>query len=302
VNDSLISLHGLHHSYGSHVALSDITAEIPSGQIGLVGANGAGKSTLIQNLLGILTPTQGSASLFGLPVRENLMAVRRRVGYMSERTALPLDQTAADFLIYAAQLAGISNNDARQRASEILTLTGLHEERFRHIREFSTGMKQRVMLAQAIVHDPDLVFLDEPTAGLDPEGRDEMLALISRLGSFGINTVVSSHVLTDIEAVCNWVVMLDGGKLLRSSALEALIDSAVIQLEVFGDIGPVISELSTRGAQVSQSGSVLEVRLAGEDPHSLVMDALVSARVGVRSLKSKRTSLEDVFLAEGETA
>jgi ABC-2 type transport system ATP-binding protein len=301
VNDSLISLQSLHHAYGSHVALTDITAEIPSGQIGLVGANGAGKSTLIQNLLGILTPTQGSASLFGLPVRENLMAVRRRVGYMSERTALPLDQTAADFLIYAAQLAGISNNDARQRASEILTLTGLHEERFRHIREFSTGMKQRVMLAQAIVHDPDLVFLDEPTAGLDPEGRDEMLALISRLGSFGINTVVSSHVLTDIEAVCNWVVMLDGGKLLRSSALEALIDSAVIQLEVFGDIGPVISELSTRGAEVSQSGSVLEVRLAGEDPHSLVMDALVSARAGVRSLKLKRTSLEDVFLAEGKT-
>jgi ABC-2 type transport system ATP-binding protein len=302
VNESLISLDSLHHAYGSQVALTDISAEIPAGQIGLVGANGAGKSTLIQNLLGILTPTQGSASLFGLPVRENLLAVRRRVGYMSERTALPLDQTAADFLIYAAQLAGLPSKDARQRASEILTLTGLHEERFRHIREFSTGMKQRVMIAQAIVHDPDLVFLDEPTAGLDPEGRDEMLDLIARLGSFGINTVVSSHVLTDIEAVCNWVIMLDGGKLLRNSALETLVDSAVIELEVFGDPADVTLELTSRGARVTLLGSVLEIRIDGEDPHGVVMDALASAGVGVRSLRSKRTSLEDVFLAEGESA
>ncbi len=300
MNESLISLDALHHAYGSHVALTDISAEVPAGQIGLVGANGAGKSTLIQNLLGILTPTQGSASLFGLPIRENLLEVRRRVGYMSERTALPLDQTAADFLIYAAQLAGVPSKDARQRASEILTLTGLHEERFRHIREFSTGMKQRVMLAQSIVHDPDLVFLDEPTAGLDPEGRDEMLDLIARLGSFGINTVVSSHVLTDIEAVCDWVVMLDGGKLIRNSALESLTERSIMELEVLGDPETVQMELTTRGAEVIRTGQVLEIRLEGANAHGEVMAALVSVGAGVRSLHSKRTSLEDVFLSQGE--
>ena len=299
MNDALISLSGLHHSYGSHVALTDISTEIPAGQIGLVGANGAGKSTLIQNLLGILTPTEGSASLFGLPVRENLLEVRRRVGYMSERNALPLDQTAADFLIYAAQLAGVPSKEARQRASQILTLTGLHEERFRHIREFSTGMKQRVMLAQSIVHDPDLVFLDEPTAGLDPEGRDEMLELIARLGSFGINTVVSSHVMTDIEAVCNWVVMLDGGRLIRSSALEALTEESVMELEVFGDTESVHVELTARGISVVRENQTLEIRLEGGNAHSEVMQALAAVGAGVRSLHSKRTSLEDVFLNEG---
>ena len=186
------------------------TSRCREGRTGLVGANGAGKTTLIKILLGILTPTAGRASVFGTVVADDPLDVRSRIGYMPESLALPLSQTAADFTIYAAELAGIPPRDARQRASDVLTLVGLHEERFRYLGGFSTGMKQRAMLAQAIVHDPELVFLDEPTAGLDPEGREEMLHLIGRLGEFGINVLVSSHVLTDIEQTCDWVVMLDG--------------------------------------------------------------------------------------------
>ena len=195
--------------YGDIVALHHLDFSVPPGRIGLVGANGAGKSTLIKVLLGILRPTAGNASVLGLDVSRDTIGVRSRVGYMPEGSCLPLSQTAADFTVYAAELAGIPTKAARQRASDVLTLVGLHEERFRYLGEFSTGMKQRAMLAQAIVHDPELVFLDEPTAGLDPEGREEMLALIGRLGDFGINVMVSSHVLTDIETTCDWVIMLD---------------------------------------------------------------------------------------------
>ncbi|MGH7467656.1 MAG: ABC transporter ATP-binding protein, partial [Longimicrobiales bacterium] len=171
---SLIELDGLSQAYGNLVALNGLTGTIPPASVGLVGANGAGKSTLIKVLLGILKPTSGTASVLGLSVIDNTIAVRERVGYMPERGGLPPDQTAADFMIYAAELAGIPHRAARQRASDVLTLVGLHEERFRHLGDFSTGMLQRALLAQAIVHDPDLVLLDEPLAGLDPDGRDQM--------------------------------------------------------------------------------------------------------------------------------
>ena len=190
----LIELVGLSHSYGDVVALTDLPGTIPHGSIGLVGANGAGKSTLIKVLLGILRPFQGEASVLGLSVTEDTIAMRARVGYMPERGGLPSDQTAADFMIYAAELAGIPPKAAKQRASDVLTLVGLHEERFRHLGDCSTGMRQRALLAQAIVHDPELIFLDEPIAGLDPEGRDEMLSLISRLRDSPCSNLRSSPV------------------------------------------------------------------------------------------------------------
>ena len=292
----IIAASDLGHAYGEIVALANVDLEVPAGSVGLVGANGAGKTTLIKILLGILQPALGTVRVFGRDMKTDALAVRSRVGYMPERPCLPLSQTAADFMIYAARLAGIPPRAARQRASDVLTLVGLHEERFRYMGEFSTGMKQRAMLAQAIVHDPDLVFLDEPTAGLDPEGRDEMLDLVGRLGEFGINVLASSHVLSDIERTCDWVIMLDGGRVLRTGALSGLVDSETVVLEVLGDPAPVVGELAARGAVVEMSGQRIQVQVGSGDPFDLVRDVLAETGTGIRSLGTRSTSLEDVFL------
>ena len=294
---SIITTTGLGHAYGSVVALHGVDLDVPAGRVGLVGANGAGKTTFIKILLGILDPTVGDVAVFGDDVRTKAINIRSRVGYMPEGACLPLSQTAADFVVYAAELAGIPPKAARQRASDVLTLVGLHEERFRYLGDFSTGMKQRAKLAQAIVHDPDLVFLDEPTAGLDPEGRDEMLDLIARLGSFGINVLVSSHVLTDIERTCDWVVMLDGGRVLRNGPMESLVEADTVQVDVIGDPVEIANDLGARGATVSMDGTTLLVQLADGDPFDLVMEVLASRGDGMRSLGARSTSLEDLFLA-----
>ncbi len=291
----ILSARDLGHAYGSIVALHGVEFALPAGRIGLVGANGAGKTTLIKILLGILRPTTGSATVLGFDATKNMLDIRSRIGYMPESDCLPGDVTASEFVIYSAGLAGLPPNAARQRASDVLTLVGLNEERFRRLGGFSTGMKQRTKLAQAIVHDPELVFLDEPTAGLDPEGREEMLNLISRLGGFGINVLVSSHVLGDIERTCDWVLMLDGGRVLRSGPLSHLVDADVVEVEVVGDPTALIEHLRDAGARVETTGTRLYVA-ASTDPFDLVRDALAETGTGMWSMGPKATTLEDVFL------
>jgi len=297
VDTPILSARELGLAYGSIVALHGVEFDLPPGRIGLVGANGAGKTTLIKILLGILRPTLGSASVLGFDATRDMLDVRSRIGYMPEDDCLPLDVNASEFVVYAAGLAGLPKNAARQRASDVLTLVGIEEERFRPLGGFSTGMKQRTKLAQAIVHDPELVFLDEPTAGLDPEGREEMLELIARLGGFGINVLVSSHVLGDIERTCDWVLMLDGGRVLRSGPLSHLIDADVVSVEVVGDAGAVARHLIAAGAAVEESGARLLVSTVDDDPFLLVRDALAATGSGMFSMGPKATTLEDVFLA-----
>lgn len=298
----LIELNGLTHAYGSLVALKGLTGTIPSASVGLVGANGAGKSTLIKVLLGILKPTEGTASVLGLSVTEDTIAMRQRVGYMPERGGLPPDQTAADFMIYAAELAGIPARAARQRASDVLTLVGLHEERFRYLGDFSTGMLQRALLAQAIVHDPDLVLLDEPLAGLDPEGRDQMLRLIGRLREFGINTMVSSHVLTDIESTCNWIVMIERGQIVRNGTLESLTSGNTVALEVLDHVDTTEALLRQRGAVVHRRGQLLEVTTTNGDPYDLINRVLAESGGGLRLLKTSVRTLEDAYMEDGRVS
>lgn len=292
----ILSARDLGHAYGSIVALHGVEFDLPAGRTGLVGANGAGKTTLIKILLGILRPTTGSATVLGFDATKDMLDVRSRIGYMPESDCLPLDVTASEFVVYAAGLAGLPPNASRQRSSDVLTLVGVEEERFRPLGGFSTGMKQRTKLAQAIVHDPELVFLDEPTAGLDPEGREEMLELISRLGGFGINVLVSSHILGDIERTCDWVLMLDGGRVLRSGPLAHLVDADVVSVDVLGDISAVVGHLRAAGATVDTSGSRLLVSSSDDDPFRLVRDALATTGSGMRSLGPKASTLEDVFL------
>ncbi|MGH7460429.1 MAG: ABC transporter ATP-binding protein [Longimicrobiales bacterium] len=299
---SIIELDGLTQAYGSMIALNGLSATIPPASIGLVGANGAGKSTLMKVLLGILKPSAGTATVLGLSVTNDTIAMRQRVGYMPERGGLPPDQTAADFMIYAAQLAGIAPRAARQRASDVLTLVGLHEERFRYLGDFSTGMLQRALLAQAIVHDPDLVLLDEPLAGLDPEGRDQMLRLIGRLKGFGIYTLVSSHVLTDIESTCDWIVMLEGGRIIRNGTLESLTLGDTVRVEVLDNADTVDALLRERGAAVRRMGHLLEVTSSNGDPYDLINRVLAETGSGLSLLKASVRTLEDAYLGEGRAA
>lgn len=295
----LIELDGLTQAYGSAVVLKGLTATIPCASVGLVGSNGAGKSTLMKTLLGILRPTSGTARVLGHSVSDETIAMRERVGYMPERGGLPPDQTAADFMIYAAELAGIPSRAARQRASDVLTLVGLHEERFRHLGDFSTGMLQRALLAQAIVHDPDVVLLDEPLSGLDPEGRDQMLRLIGRLRGFGIFTLVSSHVLSDIESTCDWIVMIEDGRIIQNGTLESLTSGTTVGVEVLDHAETVDALLRERGATVLRRGHLLEVTVTDGDAYDLINLVLAETGGGIRLLKARVRTLEDAYLGEG---
>jgi ABC-2 type transport system ATP-binding protein len=297
--DTAFTTSQIGYAYGSVVALHSLDLAVPRGRTGLVGANGAGKSTLIKLLLGILAPTTGTATVLGMDTRNESIDIRSVVGYMPEGPCLPLDQTAADFLIYAAGTAGLPKQAARQRASDVLTLVGLNEERFRYLGDFSTGMKQRAKLAQAIVQDPKLVFLDEPTSGLDPSGREEMLDLINRLGSFGIDVIVSSHVLRDIERTCDYVVMLDEGTLLHAGPLHPEDDTDVVRIELIDGADRICAELRKAGADVAGDGPRLTVRYTDGDVFDLVRDAAVRSGASLLSLSASGSSLEDRFLEQG---
>ena len=300
MGDTIIAASGLSKSFGSVQALQDVDLEVPPGRIGLVGANGAGKTTLIRILLGMLAPSDGSAQVFGIDAQRHPLGVRSRVGYMPEGDCFPPDQSAADFISYSAELGGLPSSESRQRASEVLTLVGLAEERFRNLGEFSTGMKQRAKLAQAIVHSPDLVLLDEPASGLDPDGREDMLNLINRLSDFGMSVVFSSHVLSDIERTCDWVVMLNEGRLLRNEPLAEIQASNAVRVVVLDDPAPVVEALTIRGASVSVSDRTLEVVMDDADLFVMIRDILADTGVGLRSLGAKQATLEDVYLAVEE--
>lgn len=289
---------GLTHDYGEVVALRDLDLAVPPGITGLVGANGAGKTTLLRILLGLLHPTAGRVEVLGHDPGTEPLEVRARVGYMPEVGSVPLDQTAADFVAYTAELAGLPPREAKRRSSETLFLVGLEEERFRYLGDFSTGMRQRVKLAQAIVHDPDLVLLDEPAAGLDPEGRDQMLALIRRLGSFGINVIVSSHVLPDIEKTCDWVVMLDAGNLLRSAPLKGFDREATVLAEVLERPEAMADRLRERGIETVVDGMRLVVG-PGADLEEAVVAAAAQLGTGLVRMTRGSASLEDLFLKPG---
>lgn len=299
--DDIVTIAGLTHDYGEVVALRDLDLVIPAGVTGLVGANGAGKTTMLRLLLGLLHPTSGSIQVMGHDPESDPLAVRAAMGYMPEGECLPKDQTAADFVSYAAQLAGIPASEARRRSSETLFLVGLEEERFRFLGDFSTGMQQRVKLAQAIVHDPDLLLLDEPASGLDPAGRAQMLQLIRRLGEFDINVIVSSHVLTDIEETCSWVVMLDAGDLLRSGPLETFERHGTVQVEVLTDAEPTAERLRARGLGVVVDGRRMVVGPGDESIEAAILEDVAAAGSGLLRMVRGSASLEDLFLRSEDT-
>src|SRR6185312_9961099 len=219
----VVTLDGVTVAYGANRALRDVTSSFAAGAVGLLGPNGAGKSTMIKALLGFVVPTTGRMRVLGMDVAASPLEIRARIGYMPESDAHIPGMNAVSFVAYCGELAGLPRVDAMQRAHEVLFYVGLGEARYRNVETYSTGMKQRIKLAQALVHDPDLLFLDEPTNGMDPKGRDEMLELIRDLAhNKGVNVIVSSHLLPDVEFTCDHVVVIDKGRVAAQGPIAAL--------------------------------------------------------------------------------
>lgn len=302
---AIIEASGFTKRYGKFLALDSVNLQVPPASVGLLGANGAGKTTLIRSLLGIIKPTAGSAKVVGFDTRAQAIKVRERVGYMPEADALPMSTTAADFVGHMAEMSGLPPRQARQRAADVLYQVGLGEERYRLIKGFSTGMRQRVKLAQAIVHDPQVVFLDEPTAGMDPQGREEMLELVERIYKrMGISVVFSSHILEDIERVCDYVVILDGGHVVASQPLAQEHEMlGEVTVEVDGDRAGFQAALAGRGVKVREIISeatgqpLLVVDVHDERIYDDIRDVAVEQRALIRNLRSRSRSLEDIYLS-----
>ena len=297
VDSPLLSAVGLTKRYPGAVALDGLTVDVPRGLVGLVGANGAGKTTLFRLLLGLTRPTEGTVEVCGHPVAADPVGARARLGYMPEHDCLPLDQTAADVVATLGELSGLPARAARQRASEVLDLVGLDEARFRAVGGFSTGMRQRVKLAQALVADPELALLDEPTAGLDPTGREEMLALVARLGGFGISVLVATHLLDDVARVCDYVVMLDGGRLVVAGATDSLLErTGTVTVEVGDGSAALAAALSARGLSVEAHDGLVEVTVGGDSDLDAVRDAVVDLGLPLHRLTSRAGTLDEAFL------
>jgi ABC-2 type transport system ATP-binding protein len=296
----------LTRTFGPVTALSQLTVEMPTGVVGLVGANGAGKSTLIKILLGLLPPTSGRAEILGMDCNTDGLQIRQLVGYMPESDCLPPDVSATEFVVHLARMSGLPSAVARERTADTLRHVGLYEERYRPIGGYSTGMKQRVKLAQALVHDPKLVLLDEPTNGLDPAGRDEMLGLIQRIGSeFSISVVVTSHLLGELERIADHIVVIEGGVLQRStSTADATQLSGVVLVEVTDQAAEIIARLRAAGAQVADAGGSqsFTVELSDETVLDAVQRAVADLGVGLIRMQRRRHHLTEFFQPEQEAA
>ena len=298
-------------SWGANPVLTGADLEIGPGVTGLLGSNGSGKTTLIGMILGLHRPDSGTLQVLGLDPATAGPDIRARIGYSPEHHRLPPDVRVSDFVAHVAQIHGLPKRAAINRASDALWQVGLGEERFRPLGTMSTGQRQRAKLAQAIVHDPALVLLDEPTDGLDPLQRDDMLDLIRRIGrDFGIHILLSSHLLEEVERVCDGVVILRDGVVATSGSIDAVrgvAQGAVVELVgATGTADAVVAQLRAGGFEVVPDGHRLIVTTTGDatDPDHVfdaLRDAVARNGAGIRRLQPRRTTLEDVFLGELDT-
>ncbi|MGD8277057.1 MAG: ABC transporter ATP-binding protein [Gemmatimonadota bacterium] len=301
--DALLVAGNLSKHYGNVVALDDVSFHVTEGITGILGENGAGKSTAIKIFLGLTRPTSGTARVLGENASENV-AVRTKLGYMPEHDCLPSHVSAAEFLTHMAEVSGLPPSTARTRAADTLRHTGLFEERYRAMGGYSTGMKQRVKLGQALVHDPAMVFLDEPTAGLDPVGREEMLALVRKTHrEFGISVLISSHLMADVERTCDRILVLQAGRLVQSGEVGHFTkETETVFIEVDTNRERLVAALETRGVVVLADGAGLTLEGPDESVYDHVRDALVEAEAPLRRMAPRRRALAELFQHQDDGA
>ncbi|HLP00250.1 MAG TPA: ABC transporter ATP-binding protein [Fimbriimonas sp.] len=298
----LVSIHNLTVKYGSFTALNDFSCEIQEGCTGLLGPNGAGKTTLLKTMLGFVQPASGSGDILGLDMATKGKQIRQKIGLMPEQDCHIPGLTAVGFVAYAGELAGMPSDQALRRAHEVLEYSGLGEARYRNVETFSTGMKQRIKLAQAMIHGPKLLLLDEPTNGLDPKGREEMLDLIKDIShGKGVNVLISSHLLPDIERVCDRVVVVMRGQLAAQGTIKDLkaIEGQPLDVDLRETNERFLEILKKGGAFVAwQKYSTYRVQVAGTREHavSTIIDAAKQADAQVRGVRLAERSLEEAFL------
>jgi ABC-2 type transport system ATP-binding protein len=296
---AVVQLDGVTVIYGKNQALKGVSAKFAPGAVGLLGPNGAGKSTMLKALLGFVKPDQGRMTVLGLDVAQRPMEIRARIGYMPESDAHIPGMNAVSFVGYCGQLAGLPAVDSMQRAHEVLYYVGLGEARYRNVETYSTGMKQRIKLAQALVHDPDLLFLDEPTNGMDPKGRDEMLELIRDIAhNKGLNLILSSHLLPDVEYTCDHVIVLDKGTVAAQGPIAGLKGhhGRVFEVRVKGDSDRFVQALRVAGLECHETEEdVMRVFVPDGGGSQDLFRLAAEAGVQVRHLRPSVPTLEDVF-------
>lgn len=295
----LIELQGVTKTYGKITALDGLSVTLSEGAIGLLGPNGAGKTTLIRSLMGLITLDAGEGKVLGLDIRKRSLDIRQRIGFVPEDECLFPGLVGVEFVAYAGELVGMRPRDAMQRAHEVLDYVGLGEARYRRVESYSTGMKQRLKIASAIVHDPQLLVLDEPTNGMDPAGRSEVLELSRDLSrSKGMSLLVSSHLLPDVESVCDHVVVLGRGRLLAQGSIQQLkaAHDQEVEVRVRGDQRAFADRLARRGIAAELVDDHLVVRLPQELGTRVLWELAVEAGEQVRALRPRRSTLEEVFL------
>ena len=297
--NSVVELDRVSVRYGKSWALRDVSASFPPGAVGLLGPNGAGKSTMLKALLAFIAPDKGEMRVLDLDVRKRALQIRSRIGYMPESDAHIPGMNAVSFVAYCGEMAGLPRADAMQRAHEVLYYVGLGEARYRNVETYSTGMKQRIKLAQALVHDPDLLFLDEPTNGMDPKGRDEMLELIRDIAhNKGLSLILSSHLLPDVEYTCDYVVVLDKGSVATEGPIEGLKEHGgrVFELRIKGDSPAFVEVLRAAGLECHETEEdVMRVFVPDGRGADYLFQLASTHRVQVRHLRASVPTLEDVF-------
>jgi ABC-2 type transport system ATP-binding protein len=299
----LFQLESITKTYGSVTALNDLSVSVPTGAIGLLGPNGSGKTTMIRTLLGLITPDAGSGQVMGMDILKRQLDIRREVGFSPEDECLFPRVEGIEFVAYAGELVGMSSLDAMQRSHEVLDYVGLGEARYRRVESYSTGMKQRLKLASAIVHDPKLLIMDEPTNGMDPAGREEIIQLARDLAhNKGMSLLFSSHLLPDVEAVCDHIVVIGAGKLLTQGNIQQLkqVHNRCFEVRLKTDSDLFARRLASMGCSIEDRDAALLVQIPEGQSSRLLWQTASEQNLQIRYLKPQRSTLEEVFLGAVE--
>lgn len=302
---NIIELKNIVFSYGDLKAVDNVTLEIGKGIYGLLGPNGAGKTTLMKVILGFLTPSTGKGTVLGHDITNSHLEVKKKIGYMPETDCLIPGMDAVTLTAYLGELSGMPRQEAMKRAHEVLYYVGLEESRYRKVETYSSGMKQRMKLAAALVHDPELLFLDEPTSGMDPQARKEMLELINDIGAKGtMNIIISSHILADVESTCGYVLIMNKGKIVSQQEMASALHGEavnIIELKLKGDIAAFREKLSGFRMEQDEKG-IYRVHLPLEFPARSLFKIAYETKVQIRHFRKSKVTLEDAFVtAIGES-